>query len=76
MPELHGKSVNDVCLKIGKGMCVIVFTDENELKKDLENDLKAIKSKFDKGRLNFRFMWAKLGHEDWRTKMELEPTGR
>ncbi len=73
---MHSKSISDVCLKVGKGMCVIVFTDENELKKDLENDLKELKIKFEKGRLNFRFIWAKLGHDDWRKKLELENTGR
>jgi len=76
VPEMHGKSVSDVCLKVGKGICVIVFTDENELKKDLENDLKELKTKFDKGRLAFRFMWAKLSHTEWRNTMELEETGR
>jgi len=40
IPEMHGKSFNDVCLKVGKGMCVIVFTDEDTLAKDLEKDLK------------------------------------
>lgn len=59
---MHEKSVNDICLKMGKGLCVILFTHENELDKELEAEIKELKSKYDKGRLSFRFMWAKLGH--------------
>lgn len=44
----------------------------------MEAELKKLKSEFEsrKGRISFKFMWMKLGHEDWRKKLELEPTGR
>ncbi len=73
---MHGKSFKDVCAKVGKGMCVILFTDENELSKDLESDLKHIKNQLESSRIKFKFMWAKLGHKDWRTQLQLSETGR
>ena len=69
IPEMHGKSFGDVCTKIGKGMCVILFTDEKELPKEIESELKDMKNKYESGRINFKFMWAQLGHEDWRKQL-------
>lgn len=40
---MHGKSMKDVCLKVSKGLCVIIFTDEDSLDKKLEKELKVVK---------------------------------
>ena len=59
VPELTGKSANDICLGLDKTLCIIVF-NQGKPSAEVIDSLKALKSEFNsktENSLAFKFMW-------------------
>jgi len=68
LPELHARSVDDICVGTTKTLCVILFANEKP-EKSMITDIKSLKNKYEVGRddaLKFKFMWInKSLHKEW-----------
>ena len=68
LPELHAKSVEDICVGQTKTLCVLLFADEKP-EKSVVDSVKAMKAEFDSQKadaLKFRFMWVdRKTHSEW-----------
>lgn len=78
LPELHAKSLDDVCVGQTKTLCVLLFADEKP-NKTIVQQVKEMKAEFDRGRddaLKFRFMWLNRNtHVEWVKSFGMEASG-
>ena len=68
LPELHARSVDDICVGTTKTLCVILFANEKPAK-SMISEIKSLKNTYEVGRddaLKFKFMWLnKQQHKEW-----------
>ncbi len=74
IPEMNKKSAKDICLKLKKSLCIILFSKEQPSKEVLD-EMKALKKEYTskRSRLKFNFVWMNSSvHNEWRKKLDLE----
>ena len=75
LPELHAKSIDDICVGLTKTLCVILFAEEKP-EKSMITAIKALKNRYEVGRddaLKFKFMWLnKTQHKEWSQQFKID----
>ena len=75
LPELHVRSIDDICVGLTKTLCVILFADEKP-EKTMITAIKSLKNRYEVGRddaLKFKFMWLnKTLHKEWTQQFKID----
>lgn len=77
LPELHQKSIGDICLNLEGYLCVVTFNEgkpEGELKEQLIKLANKFSSKVQRGS-NYKFMWVDTNQEkQWKQVFDINTT--